>query len=605
MIDAQGSTSPTSGVADRAAAVADLAGGLGREDLAARLRAAAARVRRPATVVCVVGEFKQGKSSFVNALLGEDVCPVDDDLATSALTLVRYDATSRVEVRRRVDGAEVVEEIDPVMLSDWVTEAGNPDNVKGVERVDISLPSDLLAQGLVIVDTPGMGSMGAGHGAATLAFLPWANALVFVSDASAELSEPELAFLHQARDLCPTVVFALAKTDLSPEWRRIAALDARHLADAGTEVPTVPVSSTLRRMAFDRRDRALNEQSGFPEMLLSLDHDVLGPAKQVAADRADAEAAAVIEQLTSAVRSELEMLGDPVRRSEVADRAHEATAKLEHLRGPGARWSILVGDRITDLSNDVTFHFRGSLRQITRTLEDEIEELKTPKQWDELARRLQTDVAEAVTQAFQSIERGATDIEEAVIDLLAEDMGELPSVVGYRGDIDVRTLWSDKGIDPKGRRGGQALGSTLTGLRGAQSGIIMFGMMARFLPAGVGAVLMAAPVTLGLGAAFAGVQLLDAHKRKLAQRRQQARVNVRQFTDEVQFEISNAIGEVLRELQRSFRDGLSERVAELQRTYADTAKAAVEAAQRDDAETQARATQLRQHLAAIDALRAT
>jgi len=133
----------------------------------------------------------------------------------------------------------------------------------------------------------------------------------------------------------------------------------------------------------------------------------------------------------------------------------------------------------------------------------------------------------------------------------------------------------------------------------------MFGMMARFLPAGVGAVLMAAPVTLGLGAAFAGVQLFDAHKRKLAQRRQQARVNVRQFTDEVQFEISNAIGEVLRELQRSFRDGLSERVAELQRTYADTAKAAVEAAQRDDAETQARATQLRQHLAAIDALRAT
>jgi len=602
MTDAPPPTSPTVDVADGTMAVADLAASLGREDMAGRLRAAAARVKRPATVVCVVGEFKQGKSSLVNALLGRDVCPVDDDLATSALTLVRYGDPMRVEVRRRVGDAEIVDEIDPATLSDWVTEAGNPDNAKGVERVDISVPSELLAQGLVIVDTPGMGSMGAGHGAATLAFLPWADALLFVSDASAELSRPELDFLHQARDLCPTVVFALTKTDLSPEWRRIAELDAQHLADADTEVPTVPVSSTLRGLAFERKDRSLNEQSQFPELLRTLDHDVIGPAKQLAAGRAAAEAAAVVDQLTGAARAELEILEDPGRRSEVADRAHEATTRLEHLRGPGARWSILVGDRITDLSNDVTFHFRGTLRQITRDLEDAIEDLKTPKDWDELARQLQTDVAEVVTQAFQRIERGAMDIEEAVVELLAEDLGDLPRIAGDHNDIDIHALWSDKGIDPTGKQGGQKLGTALVGLRGAQSGIIMFGMMARFLPAGVGAVLMLTPVTLGLGAAFASFQLLDAHKRKLAMRRQQARVNVRQFTDEVQFEISNAIGEVLRGLQRSFRDGLGDRVAELQRTYADVAKAALEAAQREAVETQARVTQLRQQLASLDAL---
>jgi Dynamin family len=602
MSDSPAPATVTSDVVDRTIATADLAASAGRDDLAVRLRTAAARVRRPATVVCVVGEFKQGKSSLVNALLGEAICPIDDDLATSALTLVRYGDTRLVEVRRRVDDTEVVEQIEPDALADWVTEAGNPDNAKGVERVDLSLPSELLAQGLVIVDTPGMGSMGAGHGAATLAFLPWADALIFVSDASAELSQPELAFLHQARDLCPTVVFALTKTDLSPEWRRIAELDAHHLAEADTEVPTVPVSAALRDLAFERRNRALNDQSGFPELLRSLDVDVIGPAKQLAADRAEAETMAVLDQLATAARSELEMLEDPDRRREIADRAHEATAKLEHLRGPGSRWSLLVGDRVTDLSNDVTFHFRGALRQVTRSLEDEIEDLKTPKDWDELGRRLQTEVAEAVTQAFQRIERGATDIEAAVIELLAEDLDGLPSFAGDRDAIDVRTLWSDKGVDPKGGRGGQALGTTLVGMRGAQSGIIMFGMMARFLPAGVGAVLLATPVTLGLGAAFAGFQLYDAHKRKLAQRRQQARMNVRQFTDDVQFEISNAIGEVLRGMQRTFRDGLGDRVAELQRTYADVAKAAIDAAQRDDAESAARASQLREELSSIAAL---
>ncbi|MEK7425696.1 MAG: dynamin family protein, partial [Actinomycetota bacterium] len=56
---------------------------LGRTDLAERASIAAARLKRPSTVVCVVGEFKQGKSSLINALLGQPVCPVDDDLATS------------------------------------------------------------------------------------------------------------------------------------------------------------------------------------------------------------------------------------------------------------------------------------------------------------------------------------------------------------------------------------------------------------------------------------------------------------------------------------------------------------------------------------------
>ena len=63
---------------------------LERPDLAQRATAAAARLERPNTVVCVVGEFKQGKSSLVNGLLGRTICPVDDDLATSAITLVRY-----------------------------------------------------------------------------------------------------------------------------------------------------------------------------------------------------------------------------------------------------------------------------------------------------------------------------------------------------------------------------------------------------------------------------------------------------------------------------------------------------------------------------------
>lgn len=134
----------------------------GRDDLDRRLSVAVARARRPATIVCVVGEFKQGKSSLVNAILARPVCPVDDDIATSAITRVRYGDEPCVEVRRRVDDEVVVEQVDIGSLDEWVSERGNPENSRGVERVDISLPHPLLANGLAIVDTPGMGGLGAG-----------------------------------------------------------------------------------------------------------------------------------------------------------------------------------------------------------------------------------------------------------------------------------------------------------------------------------------------------------------------------------------------------------------------------------------------------------
>ena len=96
--------------------------GLGRDDLENRATAAGARLKRPATIVCVVGEFKQGKSSLVNGLLGQQICPVNDDLATSALTLVRHGDVPQVTVRRRDDrGATVAEKVTIEDLRGWVS----------------------------------------------------------------------------------------------------------------------------------------------------------------------------------------------------------------------------------------------------------------------------------------------------------------------------------------------------------------------------------------------------------------------------------------------------------------------------------------------------
>ena len=129
----------------------------------------------------------------------------------------------------------------------------------------------------------------------------------------------------------------------------------------------------------------------------------------------------------------------------------------------------------------------------------------------------------------------------------------------------------------------------------------MFGMLGHFLPAGAAALMLSNPVTLTIGAVFAGVQLNDAHKRRIAMRRQQARGNVRQFVDDVQFAVSNEIADVLRTVQREIRDEFTALITELIRTYSETARVAQRAGQQHGADAEQRIVVIRNALAKIDA----
>src|SRR5688500_18111766 len=236
-----------------------------RPDLGARLEQTRRRLADPNVRVLVVGEFKQGKSQLVNALVNAPVCPVDDDLATAVPTEVRFADDPVVTLvwdtgeQRPVRRSEVPVE----QLADYVSEAGNPDNRKGLSRAEVGLPRKLLVDGLVLVDTPGVGGLGSTHSAATMATLPTADAVLLVSDASQEYTAPELEFLATAMRLCPNVAGVITKTDLYPQWRRIVDLDRGHLTGAGITADLFPVSSVLRLEAVRSEDAELNKESGF------------------------------------------------------------------------------------------------------------------------------------------------------------------------------------------------------------------------------------------------------------------------------------------------------------------------------------------------------
>src|SRR5439155_21650416 len=103
----------------------------------------------------------------------------------------------------------------------------------------------LLAAGLCMVDTPGVGGLTAAYEAAALASLQTAAATLFVVDASAELGGQDIEFIRLAASRCPRVICVLTKIDLHPQWRRILELDRAHLGTAGLALSIFPTSATL------------------------------------------------------------------------------------------------------------------------------------------------------------------------------------------------------------------------------------------------------------------------------------------------------------------------------------------------------------------------
>ncbi len=600
-------TAPAAGADALIVETAKILQRLGRTDLAERASIAAARLRRPSTVVCVVGEFKQGKSSLINALLGQSVCPVDDDLATSAITLVRWGEQPAAIVKRKAESGVAGDPsiTETIPISDvhlWVSEIGNPGNHKGVERVEIVVPSPLLKQGLVIVDTPGMGGLGAGHAAATMSFLPFADGLIFASDASAELSAPEVEFLRRASELCPTVLFAQTKIDLYPNWQRIMDLNRGHFERAGVTPPMVAVSSALRTEALRRKDRALNDLSRVPEVVKHLSDDVVAPAKANATKRSVADTLSILGQVMAGLQAEQSMLADPANAAAAIAELERAKGQLEYLRGPAAKWNILVGDRVSDLSNNVNYRFRAATRNISKMMDERIEQLNKGNEWDDLARYIQTVVADEVTQAFVDLEQGRNDVRAEVVELLREEHLNLAERSPIGSGFDVTEMWQGKALEQASSSGKKVFTTTVTSIRGAQGGIYMFGMLGSFLPAAAGVLIASNPVLLGIGAVFGGMGYADDRKRKVAARRQSARSQVRQFLDDVQFEMGNQIGNLIREIQRDLRDEFTERITELVRTYTDTAQRAQADAQRSAQDKQKRGTELDGSITALRAL---
>jgi hypothetical protein len=132
--------------------------------LLARLDALRERFAQNRLQLAALGQFKRGKSTFINALLGAPLLPIGVLPLTAVPTFIAWGPQPLVRVR--FNDKHPVEQLtsdEPGSIREFlfrfVTEEANPENRLGVARVDLSYPAPLLAdRGTVLIDTPGVGS---------------------------------------------------------------------------------------------------------------------------------------------------------------------------------------------------------------------------------------------------------------------------------------------------------------------------------------------------------------------------------------------------------------------------------------------------------------
>jgi GTP-binding protein EngB required for normal cell division len=167
--------------------------------------------------VAVLGRFKAGKSSFLNHLFGKALLPVGVVPVTTVVTMIEYGPQDLAQAVFK-DGR--TEQIPWECISDFISEAENPENVKQVERVCIELPELERYRGIRFVDTPGLESVLRHNTEASLHWLPKVGLALVAVGVDPPLSEHDIELIRSLSRYTPNIAVLLTKVDVLDELER-------------------------------------------------------------------------------------------------------------------------------------------------------------------------------------------------------------------------------------------------------------------------------------------------------------------------------------------------------------------------------------------------
>lgn len=311
----------------------------------------------------VMGQFKRGKSTFINALLGAEIVPTAIVPLTSIVTILRFGHETKAIVHY-LNGHE--EEVQLSDVPNFVTERGNPENRLGVKHVEVLYPCDHLKDGVRIIDTPGVGSVFRHNTDIAYVYLPYyVDAGVFIVTADPPLGESEHRFLKDMRGYVDKLFFVLNKIDVvdTKDLNEASAFTGDILTrDLEQEVNIWPVSAKL---ALDGKLKGDSEKLA-RSRLLTFENDLKHFLHH---DKGRAFLQAVISALLRHIADE-----------SMAYKLEQEAAKLslDELKAKIAKFEDHA--RVAEKERDQkAFILEGQVKKLHEMLDDDLDALKKHK----------------------------------------------------------------------------------------------------------------------------------------------------------------------------------------------------------------------------------
>jgi hypothetical protein len=290
--------------------LASLGEELGAPNIAEDGRSLAARVAEGRFYLACIGQFKRGKSTLINALVGEPILPVGFIPVTAVPTVIRYGAHKKARIQFR-DGEW--QQIAASDLEQYVSEEHNPENTKGVGGAEVFVPSAMLSTGMCLVDTPGLGSVFTGNTASTQAFIPHIDAALVVVGADPPLAGEELALVETVGRQVQNLILVLNKADRTTDAERAAAVGfTQKVLEKRLKRP---VGSVFEVSAAEHLENRGPERD-WGKLLGALDQLVQGSGRQLIQAACERGVQRLSEQLLAIISEEREALERPIEESE-------------------------------------------------------------------------------------------------------------------------------------------------------------------------------------------------------------------------------------------------------------------------------------------------
>ncbi|GFN31621.1 dynamin family protein [Paenibacillus xylaniclasticus] len=400
-------------------------------------------VQRQALRIVVLGEFNNGKSTLVNALIGQQLLPMD---VTPTTALIHWIVADEEEERR----AEVLYENGEVQLIDataqalqeWSAQHANESSATSVVGIELHMPMRGIDQGTIIVDTPGLNDLNEQRSDITYRYIPNADVVIVVLHALQPLRATEREYLEETllKQGLDRILFVLNFADLTDgaEEQVLQAARRRLQSIPGFEqAEPILVSALEGCEARMTDDESLWELCGMASLVQEI--------QRLSENGSSAEL-----RWTSSIRCAERLLQDVMERLDWKGKAasldHEQLqSELEELRRWKVGWSErqqLLDGYVEDRTAEIKHMVRKSIRHMFDGLSEDLMEMTDIYQGSDLAKFVSTDVPLTVKRRLKGwIEQYSYRIDE-LLSKLAEQLSYGLSQ-SFGGDIRLRPVQID------------------------------------------------------------------------------------------------------------------------------------------------------------------